>query len=53
MDRTKTLLVDLAIGCVAGLVATKLYALVQEALYRPMPHHVKWQEEQARPGPSS
>ena len=54
MDRTtRTLLTDLAIGCVAGLVATKVYGLVQEALYRPMPDHVKRREEQVRPGPSS
>ena len=54
MDRTtQTLLVDVAIGCVAGLVATKVYGLVQEALYRPMPRHVKRREERVRPGPSS
>ena len=54
MDRTiQALLVDVAIGCVAGLVATKVYGLVQEALYRPMPRDVKQREEQARPGPSS
>ena len=54
MDRTmQTLLVDVAIGCVAGLVATKVYGLVQEALYRPMPRDVKRREDQVRPGPSS
>src|SRR3954470_18036579 len=54
MDRTtRTLLADVAIGCVAGLVATKVYGLVQEALYRPMPRDVKRREEQVRPGPSS
>jgi hypothetical protein len=54
MDReTKTLLADLAIGSLAGLVATKVYGLVQEALYRPMPKEVKLQEERVRPGPSS
>src|SRR4051812_11537532 len=54
MDRTtRTLLADVAIGCVAGLVATKVYGLVQEALYRPMPRDVKRREEQLRPGPSS
>lgn len=38
MDRTtKTLLVDVAIGFAAGLVATKVYGFVQEALSRPMP----------------
>jgi uncharacterized membrane protein YagU involved in acid resistance len=50
---TRTLLADLAIGSVAGLVATKVYGLVQEALYRPMPEGVKRQEERVRPGPSS
>src|SRR3954452_885453 len=50
---TKTLLVDVAAGCVAGIVATKVYGLVQEALYRPMPRDVKRREEQVRPGPSS
>ncbi len=51
MDRTtKTLLVDLAIGCVAGLVATKVYGLVQEALYRPMPRDVQRREEKVFPG---
>src|SRR5215210_3508374 len=54
MDRTaRTLLADVVIGCTAGLVATKVYGLVQDALYRPMPWHVKRQEEQVRPGPSS
>ena len=54
MDRTtKTLLADVAIGCVAGLVATKVYGRVQEALYRPMPRNVKRREEQVRPDPSS
>jgi len=54
MDRqTKMLLADAAIGCVAGLVATKVYGLVQQALYRPMPRRVKRQEERVRPGPSS
>src|SRR3954454_21921686 len=54
MDRaTQTLLADVAIGCVSGLVATKVYGLVQEALYRPMPRDVKRQEEKVRPGPSS
>src|SRR3954464_3418512 len=54
MDRaTQTLLADVAIGCVSGLVATKVYGLVQEALYRPMPRDVKRWEEQVRPGPSS
>src|SRR3954466_6744969 len=54
MDRTtRTFLADVAIGCVAGLVATKVYGLVQEALYRPMPRDVKRREEEVRPGPSS
>src|SRR3712207_3873106 len=55
MDRrAKTLLVDVAAGCAAGLVATKVYGLVQAALYRPMPRQVKrLQEERVRPGPSA
>src|SRR3954462_10726069 len=54
MDRTtKALLGDFATGCVAGLVATKVYGRVQEALYRPMPRDVKRREEKGRPGPSS
>src|SRR5829696_3842453 len=54
MDRaTQMLLADVAIGCVAGLVATKVYGLMQEALYRPMPRYAKRREEQVRPGPSS
>src|SRR5215211_5134990 len=54
MDRTtQTLLADVAIGCVAGLVATKVYGLVQEALYRPMPRYAKRREAQVRRGPSS
>ena len=50
---TKTLLVDVAAGCVAGIVATKVYGLVQEALSQPMPRELKRREEQVRPGPSS
>src|SRR3954471_16046775 len=54
MDRTtEGVLAALMSGCVAGLVATKVYGLVQEALYRPMPRDVKRREEQVRPGPSS
>src|SRR5215218_5099997 len=54
MDRkTKTLLADVAIGCVAGLVATKVYGHVQEAFYGPMPRNVKRREEQVRLDPSS
>src|SRR3954454_9451813 len=50
---TKTLLVDVAAGCVAGLVATKVYGLAQEALSQPMPRELKRREEEVRPGPSS
>ena len=54
MDRTTTtLLIDVAVGCIAGLVATKAYGFVQEGLYQPMPSRVKRHEEQVRPGPSS
>src|SRR3954451_21678651 len=36
----KTLLVDVTTGCVAGLVATKVYGLVQGALSQPMPREL-------------
>ena len=42
---------DLAIGVVAGLVATKLTEFAQEALYEPMPAAIKKKEERVSPGP--
>jgi len=47
MDHPKsTLLADLAIGLVAGLVATKVTELAQQALYKPMLESIKRREEQ-------
>ena len=51
--RIETLLVDVVIGLAAGLVATKIYGLAQEALYRSTPRRVRRREEQVRPAPSS
>jgi hypothetical protein len=51
--KTRTLLLDVAVGLTAGLVATKVYGFAQQAFYRPMPRHIRQQEEQARPAPSS
>ena len=48
-----TLLVDTAVGLLAGLVATKVNGLAQQALYCPMPEGVKEQEERVRPEPTS
>ncbi len=45
------LLFDIAIGLAAGLVATKVTELAQEAFYKPMPRCVKKREEEVRPGP--
>ena len=54
MDRTtQTLLVDVAVGLAAGLVATKVYGLVQEAFYHSTPKNVRQEEERVRPAPSS
>lgn len=52
-SRIGTLLVDVAIGLAAGLVATRIYGVVQEALYRATPGHVRRREERVRPAPSS
>jgi hypothetical protein len=54
VDRsTKTLLVDVAIGLAAGLVATGVAGLAQDALYRVTPDRIKRREERVRPGPSA
>ena len=54
MDRPKdSLLADLAIGLIAGLVATKMYGIAQEALAQPVPQGIKEHEEQLRPEPTS
>ena len=52
-DNTPTLPADIAVGLLAGLVATKAYGLAQEALARPMPEDVKEHEERLRPEPTS
>jgi uncharacterized membrane protein YagU involved in acid resistance len=51
--QTRTLLVDVAVGLAAGLVATKVYGFAQQAFYRPMPRHVRREEQRVRPAPSS
>ena len=54
MERPRdTLFADIAIGLVAGLVATKVYDFAQQGLSQPMPESVKEQEERLRPEPSS
>lgn len=42
---------DLAVGVVAGLVATKITEFAQAALYKPMPAAIKKREEHVSPGP--
>jgi hypothetical protein len=51
--KTRTLLVDVAVGLAAGLVAMQVYGFAQQAFYRPMPKHVRRQEERVRRAPSS
>jgi uncharacterized membrane protein YagU involved in acid resistance len=54
MDRPRdTLLTDIGVGLLAGLVATKVTGLAQEALARPMPEGVKEHERRLRPEPTS
>ena len=54
MDRPRdTLLIDIGVGLLAGLVATKVTGLAQEALARPMPEGVKEHERRLRPEPTS
>ena len=51
MERTtNNLVVDVAIGLVAGLVATKVTEYAQEALYGVTPDTIKEREERVRPG---
>ena len=53
MDRPRdTLPVDIAVGLLAGLVATRAYGLAQKALARPMPEGVKEHEDRVRPEPT-
>lgn len=42
---------DVAIGVIAGLVATKVTEFAQEALFKPMPTAIKKEEERVSPGP--
>ena len=49
----QTLLADVVVGLAAGLVATSVYGLVQDALYGSTPKHVRRREERVRPAPSS
>ena len=54
IDRPRdALLIDVAVGLLAGLVATKVNGFAQQALYRPMPATIKDHEERVRPEPSS
>lgn len=54
MDRNaQQLLVDVAIGVVAGLMATKATDFAQGPLRRATPASVRRQEERVSPGPSS
>ncbi len=49
----RALLADVAIGLLAGLVATKATGLAQQALAWPTPEGVKRHEERIRPEPTS
>lgn len=54
MDRTaRVFLTDIAIGLVAGLVATEVTNLAQGPLNRMTPRHVKRVERHVRPGDTS
>ena len=54
MDRPRDiLLTDIAVGLLAGLVATRVTGFAQEALRRPMPEGVKEHERRLRPEPTS
>ena len=55
MDRPRdtTLPVDIAVGLIAGLVATQVYGFAQQGLHRTTPEEVKRHEERVRPEPTS
>ena len=54
MDRrAQPLLVDIAVGLLAGLIATKATDLAQGPLRRATPEGVRRREERVSPGPSS
>jgi|GEM_PF-459210 len=50
-DPSRTLVADIVIGVVAGLVATKVTDWAQAALYIVTPAKVREKEERVRPGP--
>ncbi len=50
-QKQSSLTADLAIGVLAGLVATKVTEFAQEALYQSMPAAIKKKEERVSPGP--
>lgn len=50
-DTSKTLAMDIAVGVLAGLVATKVTDWTQAALYGVTPAQVREKEERVRPGP--
>lgn len=53
MSPSATLLADVGVGAVAGLVASKISEYVQELLYRATPQSVRLAEEQVRSGDPS
>jgi uncharacterized membrane protein YagU involved in acid resistance len=54
MDRPwDALLADIAIGLLAGLVATRVHGVAQGALHRPMPRSVKEHEARVQPEPTA
>jgi hypothetical protein len=50
-DPSRTLVADIVIGVVAGLVATKVTDWAQAALYIVTPAKVPEKDERIRPGP--
>lgn len=50
-ESSRTLVVDMAVGAIAGLVATKVTGWAQTALYSMSPAKVREEEERVRPGP--
>lgn len=50
-ESSRTLVVNMAVGVIAGLVATKVTDWAQAALYGVTPAKVREKEERVRPGP--
>lgn len=50
-DSSRTLVADIVIGVIAGLVATKVTDWAQAALYSVTPAKVREKEKRVRPGP--